>query len=148
MNSCLITTNEKSIYKRQISEEYIASNNLTPVATLAILSKSSNLEIKLAVAENRSTSLCTLLEMARDNDADLRFTMAENANLPIAVLTVLSEDDNPYISCRAQHTLGLIRRGRRTSETNVISITSTAHGAAHRGFRRFIQTLTRIAKVC
>lgn len=148
MNSCLITTNEKSIYKRQFSEEYIAANSLTPVATLAILSKSSNLEIKLAVAENRSTSLCTLLEMARDHDADLRFTMAENANLPIAVLTILREDENPYISCRAHRTLCSIRQGRSTSETNVISITSAAHGAAHRGFRRFIQTLTRIAKVC
>lgn len=148
MNSCLTISNEKSIYKRQFSQEYIAANNLTPVATLAILSKSSNLEIKLAVAENRSTSLCTLLEMARDNDADLRFTMAENANLPIAVLTLLSEDENPYISCRAERTLCLIRQGSRRSETNVISITSNAHGAAHRGLKRFIQTLTRIAKVC
>ncbi|MBP9093263.1 hypothetical protein KBI23_19735 [bacterium] len=148
MNSYLITTTEKSTCKRQLSEEYIAANNLTPVSTLAILSKSSKLEIKLAVAENRSTSLCTLLEMARNDDADLRFSMAENANLPIAVLTLLSEDDNPYISCRAERTLCLIRKGRKTAETNVISITSTARGAANRGFRRFIQTLTRIAKVC
>ena len=148
MNSCLLPTHERTTSKRQFSEEYIASNRLTPASTLAVLSKSSNFEIKLAVAENCSTSLCVLLEMARDNDPDLRFTMAENANLPIAVLTLLSEDENPYISCQAERTLCLIRKGSRRSEANVVSITRSASGVAGRGIRRFIQTLTRIAKVC
>lgn len=148
MNSCLQFTNEKSGDKRQFSDEYIAANKLTPVSTLAILSKSSNFEIRLAVAENISTSLCTLLEMAKDKDLDLRFTMAENANLPIAVLTILSEDDNPYVACQAERTLSQIRKGSSGGQVNVISFTRRASGVAHQGIKRFFQTLSGIAKVC
>lgn len=150
MNACLLSPIEKSAIataKKQFSDEYVAGNKHTPVATLALLSKSSCLEVKLAVAENSSTSLFTLLELARDSNPDLRFTMAENPNLPIAALTILSEDDNPYVACQAERTLCLVRKGSGRA-MNVVSICSNARGVAHRGFKLFIQTLTRIAKVC
>ncbi len=40
-----------------------------------------------------------------DENPDVRYHVAENYNIPDRVLKVLVEDENPYVSCRAELTL-------------------------------------------
>ncbi len=38
-------------------------------------------------------------------DLDVRYSIAENHNAPPAVLQLLTQDENPYVGCRAASTL-------------------------------------------
>lgn len=128
--------------------ECVAANPNTPAKTLARLSKSDNVEVRIAVAENCSTSLITLLELARSEDCDLRFSMAENANLPMQVLQILCLDDNPYVACRALQTIDMVEASKKAPlAAKVVVLGRAASTANSHKFRRFIQTLTNIARV-
>ncbi len=84
--------------------ELIASNTNCSAILLDTLAKHSSTQVKIAVSENPNTDIETLLELAFHEDSDLRYAMAENPLMPIDILKILSEDENPYVSCRAVST--------------------------------------------
>ncbi len=46
-----------------------------------------------------------LSQLVEDEDVDVRYSIAEDSQAPPAILRRLSNDENPYISFRAQQTL-------------------------------------------
>lgn len=128
------------------SLEFMAANRNTPEKTLRHLSNHVNSEVRLAVAENQSTPIAVLLEMAHHPDCDLRYGMAENTNLPLQVLELLAEDENPFVSCRAQESLKLKEAGKKNlggpARLRLVANNQSSP------LKRFIKTLTRIAAIC
>jgi len=72
---------------------------------LATLAFNPSTEVRQAVADNARSSCETLMLLAHDEDVDVRYQLAENHNIPEGVLIELTDDENPYISCRAESTL-------------------------------------------
>lgn len=85
--------------------ERIAENPQTDPHTLACLGTVSQAEVRMAVVENGNTPLATLVALAFDESVDVRFRLAENHNVSQQILELLTDDDNPYVSWRAQSTL-------------------------------------------
>lgn len=80
----------------------------SPAATERILSAlafNRSVAIRQAVADHSRTPFLTLLILVDDESADVRYRLAENHNVPERVLQMLAQDENPYVSCRAQSTL-------------------------------------------
>lgn len=92
--------------------ELIAGNGNCPPSLLRKLAKHQSAQVRLAAAENSNTNLETLWQLVNDEDADVRFGLAENHRLPEPILRALSEDDNPYVACRAEKTLERIEANR------------------------------------
>jgi len=78
---------------------------------LSYLSKHKDAEIRTCVADNALTPLSTLQQLAADADVNVRYAIAENHNICRSILTFLTEDENPYVACRAAKTLLRIGRG-------------------------------------
>lgn len=92
--------------------ELIAGNANCPPSLLKRLAKHHSTNVRLAAAENNNMNLETLWELVLDKDADVRFGMAENHHMPELVLKALSEDENPYVACRASKTLERVKDAR------------------------------------
>jgi hypothetical protein len=84
--------------------EGMAVDPATPVVVLERLAVHPNADVRAAVAENENTPLYTVWALAKDADADVRYQLAENHNLPLALLRSMTNDENPYVACRAQKT--------------------------------------------
>lgn len=92
--------------------ELIAGNaNCTP-SLLKKLAMHPSAQVRAATAENHQTSLETLWQLVKDADADVRFGLAENHRMPETILKALSEDENPYVACRARKTIERVEANR------------------------------------
>lgn len=83
----------------------ISSDHITPAYILKRLAKSSDVDVRMAVADHKNTSLEVLTLLSEDESADVRYALAENHNINRGVLKRLSEDENPFVSHRALKTL-------------------------------------------
>lgn len=86
----------------------VAENCKSPPELLASLAEDENAEVRVAVAENPQTPAVLLQRLAVDGHADVRYSIAENPNMPEEILVLLCDDDNPYVSHRAQITLRMV----------------------------------------
>ncbi len=93
--------------------ELIAGNGNCPASLLKRLCKHSSAQVRLAAAENNNTNIETLWQLINDDDLDVRFGLAENHRIPELILRALSEDENPYVACRAAKTLERIEANRK-----------------------------------
>jgi hypothetical protein len=91
------------------------SPNATP-EILAELAMSSFSEVREAVTEHRLCPVSIQLMLAEDECPDVRFALAENHNMPFVVLEKLSNDENPFVSMRAERTM------RRVLFDNVVCL--------------------------
>lgn len=89
--------------------ERVAEHRGTEPRTLVRLSMHNDANIRAAVCENPNTPPDVLLYLLNDECADVRYSMAENHNLAPNLLDALCEDDNPYVSSRAQKTVLRLR---------------------------------------
>lgn len=104
--------------------ERIAENpNISP-RIMRMLAAHDNARIRSAVADNTNLLPDITWRLAMDQDVDVRYTVAENPSTPGPVLKMLAEDDNPYISFRAQQTLSRLD-GSVTSVTVSINVERT-----------------------
>jgi hypothetical protein len=92
--------------------ERIAGHPHVEQYTLVRLSMHHDPDVRAAVSENLSTPPDVLAFLLKDESADVRYTMAENHNLAIHLLEQLGEDENPYVSSRAQKTLFRLQEGK------------------------------------
>ncbi len=92
--------------------ERIAEHPHVEPRTLVRLSMHHDADVRAAVSENSKTPPDVLAYLLKDESADVRYTMAENHNLAIHLLEQLGEDDNPYVSSRAQKTLLRLQQGK------------------------------------
>lgn len=83
----------------------VAEHPRAHVTTLARLSVHPEPQVRASVAENPSISIKTVWRLVRDECADVRLRLAESYTVPVAVLRVLCDDDNPFVSQRAQQTI-------------------------------------------
>ena len=63
------------------------------------------MEERLDLTENNNLPVSIYLTLVCDENDDIRYSLASNANIPIYVLNRLTEDENVYVSCRAQQTI-------------------------------------------
>jgi|GEM_PF-2098587 len=131
----------------QRSLELIASNPNTPLSMLRQLASHAMDDVRIAVAENPSTPRDLLLMLARDSQADVRYAIAENANLSSEILQLLCDDENPYVSSRAARSMVRQRSSRFTESTTKLKVIAARGGSNDRGLKRFITTLTNLAKL-
>jgi hypothetical protein len=76
------------------SKYYVAENNNTSPATLALLAKDNDVHVRQNVAENNNTSAETLALLARDNGKYIRQNVAENNNTSTETLALLARDND------------------------------------------------------
>lgn len=98
--------------------ELIAGNVNCAPSLLKKLAQHKAAQVRLSVAENSQTNLETLWQLMSDEDADVRFGLAENHRLPDLVLKALSEDENPYVACRASKTLERVFAARSENKSS------------------------------
>jgi hypothetical protein len=89
----------------------IAENSSMPASMLDELARHNDPAVREAVADNINTPIDTLWMLAADPSVDVRYAIAENHNVPLAILSYLTDDDNPYVSCRARATLDRLLGG-------------------------------------
>lgn len=89
-----------------------------PASMLDELARHNDPAVREAVADNINTPIDTLWMLAADPSADVRYAIAENHNVPLAILSYLTDDDNPYVSCRARATLERLLGGGGAILTN------------------------------
>lgn len=82
-----------------------------PASMLDELARHNDPAVREAVADNINTPIDTLWMLAVDPCVDVRYAIAENHNVPLAILSYLTDDDNPYVSCRARGTLDRLLGG-------------------------------------
>lgn len=103
------TSQETLHYLAQIAPtqllERIAENPSTAANTLELLAYHPDPQVRMAVSENLHTPSECLRHLAYDTAVDVRYRIAENACTPIEILHILLEDENPYVTCRANTTL-------------------------------------------
>lgn len=85
--------------------ERIAEHPRAHSTTLARLAVNEDAQVRAAVSENMNTSMKTVWKLVHDSSPDVRLRLAESYTVPLAVLKVLADDENPYVSHRAQRTL-------------------------------------------
>ena len=83
----------------------VAENESTPASILKKLSEDSDPDVRLAAGTNRSAPLEIVLDLVHDPDPSVRHGLAEDPYISVGVLRSLANDENPYVSCRAQKTL-------------------------------------------
>lgn len=69
------------------------------------------IEEKLELAETNNLPLSRYMNLAAEDSVDVRYHLASNANIPKVVLEILAEDENVFVSHRAQSTLSRIKNG-------------------------------------
>jgi hypothetical protein len=99
-SSCYSAGDSTVTWIRKISKDL-----LTPARILKRLSKSTDADVRMAVADHRNTSLEVLSTLSRDENPDVRFAIAENHNINLDVLKRLAKDENPFVAHRALKTL-------------------------------------------
>jgi len=67
------------------------------------------IEEKLELAETNNLPLSRYMNLAAEDSVDVRYHLASNANIPKVVLEILAEDENVFVSHRAQSTLSPIK---------------------------------------
>lgn len=87
----------------------LATNSAANFYTLLKLAAHKDLSVRMSVAENTSLPVACMYQLARDESVDVRYALAENYYILEPVLELLSQDENPYVACRAQKTLGRLR---------------------------------------
>jgi len=87
---------------------HVALNPRTPEDILRKLAVDAETDVRLAVAENTHTPQDILTVLSCDLDTDVRYGVAENPHMPEGILVELTQDDNPYIRCRALKTLQML----------------------------------------
>lgn len=106
----------------------LAENPNCSAQTLAKLCRHQAAEVRAAAGENGNISLDDLRLLCGDQHADVRYQLAENYHLPSIILDLLYQDDNPYVSHRAQQTLQRLKGKPQTefaATTNVSDKPST-----------------------
>jgi len=89
----------KSCIRRRVAE------NVRPLAIAIELLRDEDVEVRIALTENSDLLPYIGLDLAHDRSSDVRFALAENPHAPLTVLEVLLQDENPYVSARAEQTL-------------------------------------------
>jgi len=74
------------------SKYYVAENNNTSPATLALLAKDNDARVRQNVAANNNTSPVTLALLAKDDDVVVRQNVAANNNTSPETLALLAKD--------------------------------------------------------
>lgn len=99
----------------------VAENESTPDWILRRLAEDSDADVRLAAGTNHSAPLDVVLSLVHDPDASVRHGLAEDPYISAGVLRALTNDENPYVSCRAQKTLARfydrLAKERKTSNT-------------------------------
>jgi hypothetical protein len=85
--------------------EKVAANPSSRTPTLARLCRHEDHQVRMAVAENSSAAQEIYLALCDDPSADVRYTLADNLHAGRTVLERLVQDENPYVSARAQQSL-------------------------------------------
>lgn len=83
----------------------VAENLRTSPEILEYLANDKHTDVRLAVATNRTAPPEVILKLAHDDDATVRHGLAEDPDTARVVLWILSNDENPYVSCRARKTM-------------------------------------------
>lgn len=83
----------------------IAEHKQCSANTLALLSQSPYVAVRMAVAGNVNTPIHVTKMLTRDSSIDLRYSMAENPALPASLLNELCQDSNAYVAARAAKTM-------------------------------------------
>lgn len=108
----------------------VAENTNTSAETLAKLAEDECIEVRVAVAENSSATPEIMNLLSSDQCADVRYAIAENPATPQLVLIKLEEDDNPYVSHRAQQTIQKtepVRNPTKLTKVSTILIVDDDH---------------------
>lgn len=108
----------------------VAENTHSPADTLNKLAQDECVEVRVAVAENGSTTAEIMSILGSDECADVRYAVAENPETPQEILIKLEEDDNPYVSHRAQQTIQKtepIRNPARLTKVSSVLIVDDDH---------------------
>jgi hypothetical protein len=85
--------------------EHMATSASSPIDVIEKMLRHPQPHIRAAVAENQKVSDAMLWLLVKDEDPTVRYQLAENPHLPLDILRELCQDDNPYVSCRAEKTL-------------------------------------------
>jgi hypothetical protein len=83
----------------------IAENIDTPIDVLCMLASDDQSEVRIAALCNETAPDNLLNGVLNDADPTVRYELASNPNAKLWVLLALSEDENPYVQCRARKTL-------------------------------------------
>ena len=77
-------------------------------------------DVRMELTEINNLTTTTYLMLACDPNPDVRYSLSSNANIPVFILQRLSEDENVYVSCRAQRTIQRIaeEEAKTTQSTN------------------------------
>jgi len=92
----------------------------TPPDVLMELANHVNAEVRAQVADNPNTPQEAILLLAKDESADVRISLAECYHLGAFVLEMLADDENPYVSDRAQTTLQRLAASENPASISVI----------------------------
>ncbi len=82
------------------SLDYKESYDYVSIATpegLAILAKSNNNGIRMAVIQNKNTPQDVLRSLAKDKDARIRAAITQNKNTPQDILRTLAKDNDEFV---------------------------------------------------
>ncbi len=113
----------------QVVRLRVAENNNTARETLEKLAKDACPEVRVAIAENVSEpDIANFL--SQDECADVRYALAENPETPQEILIRLEEDENPYVSHRAQQTIQRtepIRSPEKPTKVSTVLIVDDDH---------------------
>ncbi|MBS1955257.1 MAG: hypothetical protein JST89_13810 [Cyanobacteria bacterium SZAS-4] len=82
----------------------VAENDHAPKEALELLARDCNPDIRIAVGINPNTPPHIRFSLAADEDVNVRFGLAEEITCPVELLEKLCQDNNPYVSCRANQT--------------------------------------------
>lgn len=120
-----LSTHESPRIRRRVAE-----NESTPEWILKRLAADNDPEVRLAAGTNRAAPLEIVLSLVRDPDPTVRHGLAEDPYISMGVLTRLAQDENPYISCRAQKTLASFysRLAKEKAKGNVVAFPMVASG--------------------
>lgn len=83
----------------------IAANISTPHDTIKALAFHEDADVRIGVIDNPSVTSAILDELVHDPNDDVRYVLAENHNTPAHILFLLLDDENPYVSVRAENTI-------------------------------------------
>lgn len=83
----------------------VADHPRCPESLLQKLAAHTNVDVRCSLAQNPSLTKDVMLSLATDMAASVRYTLAESYTTNDEVLALLSEDESPYVACRAMQTL-------------------------------------------
>lgn len=92
----------------------VADHPRCPERALRSLAMHPDVEVRCALARNTSLTTDLAMTLAMDMAASVRYTLAESYTIDREILAMLSEDESPYVACRAATTLS----GRNEEDKN------------------------------